>query len=166
MFFIVFLYRITFIHVCLLSCCVFFFFSSRRRHTRCALVTGVQTCALPICTDVRGQPPVVVDHQRHAGFPAQRQQGHRLFAPQRIARALVAVLQQRRVRDDRARAFQQAGGVVVVRREQVQPAQGSTGDCVAGGRAVGVDRRGFLPARGGVQWGFPLRLPRRAALLR
>src|SRR3546814_9854867 len=37
----------------MLSCCcidflVFFFFSSRRRHTRCALVTGVQTCALPI----------------------------------------------------------------------------------------------------------------------
>src|SRR3546814_2324678 len=28
------------------------FFSSRRRHTRCALVTGVQTCALPICTDL------------------------------------------------------------------------------------------------------------------
>src|SRR3546814_11113000 len=28
--------------------CSFFFFSSRRRHTRCALVTGVQTCALPI----------------------------------------------------------------------------------------------------------------------
>src|SRR3546814_5563632 len=28
-----------------------FFFSSRRRHTRCALVTGVQTCALPILHD-------------------------------------------------------------------------------------------------------------------
>src|SRR3546814_6497446 len=28
--------------------CCFCFFSSRRRHTRCALVTGVQTCALPI----------------------------------------------------------------------------------------------------------------------
>src|SRR3546814_18977496 len=27
---------------------MFFFYSSRRRHTRCALVTGVQTCALPI----------------------------------------------------------------------------------------------------------------------
>src|SRR3546814_2073631 len=27
-----------------------YFFSSRRRHTRCALVTGVQTCALPIST--------------------------------------------------------------------------------------------------------------------
>src|SRR3546814_19657113 len=32
------------------SVCVYFFlfFSSRRRHTSCALVTGVQTCALPI----------------------------------------------------------------------------------------------------------------------
>src|SRR3546814_9924319 len=29
----------------------YFFFSSRRRHTRCALVTGVQTCALPICLE-------------------------------------------------------------------------------------------------------------------
>src|SRR3546814_3809795 len=29
-----------------------FFFSSRRRHTRCALVTGVQTCALPILTEL------------------------------------------------------------------------------------------------------------------
>src|SRR3546814_3142909 len=32
----------------LVLCVFFFFFSSRRRHTRCALVTGVQTCALPI----------------------------------------------------------------------------------------------------------------------
>src|SRR3546814_11120324 len=32
----------------------FFFFSSRRRHTRCALVTGVQTCALPI-SDIEQQ---------------------------------------------------------------------------------------------------------------
>src|SRR3546814_7924991 len=31
---------------------VCFFFSSRRRHTRCALVTGVQTCALPILNDM------------------------------------------------------------------------------------------------------------------
>src|SRR3546814_2947715 len=30
-----------------------FFFSSRRRHTSCALVTGVQTCALPILDAVR-----------------------------------------------------------------------------------------------------------------
>src|SRR3546814_8746538 len=32
---------------------VIFFFSSRRRHTSCALVTGVQTCALPIFLGVR-----------------------------------------------------------------------------------------------------------------
>src|SRR3546814_19227612 len=33
------------------------FFSSRRRHTRCALVTGVQTCALPIsCAEVALAP--------------------------------------------------------------------------------------------------------------
>src|SRR3546814_7379759 len=35
----------------MLSC----FFSSRRRHTRCALVTGVQTCALPICGWLHGR---------------------------------------------------------------------------------------------------------------
>src|SRR3546814_8357956 len=35
-----------------------FFFSSRRRHTRCALVTGVQTCALPISTDLPKQPVI------------------------------------------------------------------------------------------------------------
>src|SRR3546814_7165253 len=32
-----------------------FFFSSRRRHTRCALVTGVQTCALPISLRPSGE---------------------------------------------------------------------------------------------------------------
>src|SRR3546814_1327675 len=35
--------------MCVVLC--HFFFSSRRRHTRCALVTGVQTCALPILAD-------------------------------------------------------------------------------------------------------------------
>src|SRR3546814_8800145 len=33
--------------------CLFVLFSNRRRHTRCALVTGVQTCALPILRDRR-----------------------------------------------------------------------------------------------------------------
>src|SRR3546814_5679739 len=36
--------------VCFVLILSFLFFSSRRRHTRCALVTGVQTCALPILT--------------------------------------------------------------------------------------------------------------------
>src|SRR3546814_7810386 len=37
---------------------IIFFFSSRRRHTRCALVTGVQTCALPIYAGRRPAWPV------------------------------------------------------------------------------------------------------------
>src|SRR3546814_3265486 len=48
----------------LFLCFYFFFFSSRRRHTRCALVTGVQTCALPISgnLDLHGvTKPVVLD---------------------------------------------------------------------------------------------------------
>src|SRR3546814_8715961 len=36
----------------------FFFLSSRRRHTSCALVTGVQTCALPISPKVRDETSV------------------------------------------------------------------------------------------------------------
>src|SRR3546814_5349433 len=36
------------------------FFSSRRRHTICALVTGVQTCALPICSTGEGRRQDVV----------------------------------------------------------------------------------------------------------
>src|SRR3546814_4511283 len=40
------IYFLCFVY-CVIVC---FFFSSRRRHTRCALVTGVQTCALPIFT--------------------------------------------------------------------------------------------------------------------
>src|SRR3546814_4630617 len=38
--------------------------SSRRRHTRCALVTGVQTCALPILVDLTDDADVHL-----LGFP-------------------------------------------------------------------------------------------------
>src|SRR3546814_3673499 len=50
----------------------FFFFSSRRRHTRCALVTGVQTCALPI-SDGGAEP-------RPLQAPGFRRAKHRLRA--------------------------------------------------------------------------------------
>src|SRR3546814_4456507 len=43
---------------------MFFFFSSRRRHTRCALVTGVQTCALPIWTCALRKSADEATHQR------------------------------------------------------------------------------------------------------
>src|SRR3546814_3746618 len=50
-----------------------FFFSSRRRHTSCALVTGVQTCALPISE---------IDQRAHrraeAGIGGRRLQGREL----------------------------------------------------------------------------------------
>src|SRR3546814_3953620 len=49
-----------------LLCC--FFFSSRRRHTRCALVTGVQTCALPI-SPLSGTPRNPFRPVRFEGIP-------------------------------------------------------------------------------------------------
>src|SRR3546814_8610386 len=49
--------------------CVLFFFSSRRRHTRCALVTGVQTCALPISLGRERGARRVQPALRHADQP-------------------------------------------------------------------------------------------------
>src|SRR3546814_6285268 len=46
-----------------------FFFSSRRRHTRCALVTGVQTCALPICR--ARSPATSASRTRRCAHPAE-----------------------------------------------------------------------------------------------
>src|SRR3546814_18736409 len=58
-----------------------FFFASRRRHTRCAVVTGVQTCALPISALQR--VALLDDHggmdQRGAGKP-----GHERGIPDRV----------------------------------------------------------------------------------
>src|SRR3546814_6386979 len=52
---------------------VVFFFSSRRRHTSCALVTGVQTCALPICQSrPRHQSRHSLSPFIRAGFQGQR----------------------------------------------------------------------------------------------
>src|SRR3546814_5096534 len=59
-----------------------FFFSSRRRHTRCALVTGVQTCALPIFRDkVRvGRAQDHIQHIRMALDDRGQRLDHRLDA--------------------------------------------------------------------------------------
>src|SRR3546814_6261535 len=59
-----------------------FFFSSRRRHTRCALVTGVQTCALPIFWD-------------HSSFSTNRD---RLLSGEIAAKFLRAILAQPKVK--------------------------------------------------------------------
>src|SRR3546814_14199429 len=55
---------------CVSSC----FFSSRRRHTRCALVTGVQTCALPIFPFYKGvAAEYTVCDRYHSGILASTQ---------------------------------------------------------------------------------------------
>src|SRR3546814_3940345 len=78
-----------------------FFFSSRRRHTRCALVTGVQTCALPISSSFTkgldilfGAGEIVAEHVREAtggNFTIQH------FAGGEIVPALQARSEERRV---------------------------------------------------------------------
>src|SRR3546814_8272524 len=76
-----------------------FFFSSRIRHTRCALVTGVQTCALPISAGGAAAVVVGVDHpargtgqgtvhpQRfgHAGTTRRARAARRTLGPARPA---------------------------------------------------------------------------------
>src|SRR3546814_9740523 len=52
--------------------CLQFFFSSIRLHTRCALVTGVQTCALPICSAHTEGAVVVSDQTRIIGVGTQK----------------------------------------------------------------------------------------------
>src|SRR3546814_14316241 len=70
------------------------FFSSRRRHTRCALVTGVQTCALPIyqAADMqRGRRRIEADVARNDGSLRKRVQtarvGHLMDVTSRGAQA-------------------------------------------------------------------------------
>src|SRR3546814_8800014 len=91
-----------------------FFFSNRRRHTRCALVTGVQTCALPISLRAvagrivpqpEGRPPIntvaiVLDkiaHDRSDGF-RHHQLPHLREAWERGLNAIEAEAQARHCR--------------------------------------------------------------------
>src|SRR3546814_14092182 len=73
-----------------------FFFSSRRRHTRCALVTGVQTCALPICHATGGIRIKQASRQkrRRAGA-GSREQAARSKCP--IIRAEADIVAQRQL---------------------------------------------------------------------
>src|SRR3546814_2679650 len=67
----------------------FFFFSSRRRHTRCALVTGVQTCALPIVAMTAETPVTVEDDDGSGGkMPLL---DHLIELRSRLLKSLVAV---------------------------------------------------------------------------
>src|SRR3546814_7658846 len=73
-----------------------FFFSSRRRHTRCALVTGVQTCALPITVgttasgayvfsvDVVANTPIFIDPEVALGYDYRTGHGDPNFVTVRL----------------------------------------------------------------------------------
>src|SRR3546814_8362502 len=50
-------------------------FSSRRRHTRCALVTGVQTCALPISPVERSPAPTTLKFSSELAEPVKPESG-------------------------------------------------------------------------------------------
>src|SRR3546814_9957293 len=81
-------------HMLMLSLFTLFFFSSRRRHTSCALVTGVQTCALPIsmyaaiaravhrrfAIRAGARPHIGAIHRKHPGgvFIARRSEERRV----------------------------------------------------------------------------------------
>src|SRR3546814_6411294 len=65
-----------------------FFYSSRRRHTRCALVTGVQTCAFPISGHHRVELLADVETLRLLLVAIARQ----VRAPDEAGRAIVADL--------------------------------------------------------------------------
>src|SRR3546814_6333606 len=72
---------------------VSFFFSSRRRHTRCALVTGVQTCALPIYRSEADFGVEVTGEGSGDGTPAIR---YALAALKNVgANAMAAVVAER-----------------------------------------------------------------------
>src|SRR3546814_16466428 len=79
-----------------------FFFSSRRRHTRCALVTGVQTCALPILPAretlryARAHPLVELE-------AAWRGDRFRQELAEDLARALVRAYERRSLDDETSR---------------------------------------------------------------
>src|SRR3546814_1119968 len=68
---------------------MFFFFSSRRRHTRCALVTGVQTCALPIL-DLAPRQALLHAAGRHEAVGAAASRG----APAGAGQGDIAALEQ------------------------------------------------------------------------
>src|SRR3546814_18850860 len=83
----------------------FFFFSSRRRHTRCALVTGVQTCALPILrTDGNDDNATVINLvraiEREAGEKEDEQP--MLVDIAQRAQAILDALEQRTVNTQQA----------------------------------------------------------------
>src|SRR3546814_19002669 len=77
-------------YVVYVECSDLFFVSSSRRHTRCALVTGVQTCALPISSwrPTKGETKVAPAFAASSACAAEKQSVTLTIAP-----SLVSALQ-------------------------------------------------------------------------
>src|SRR3546814_5758600 len=86
--------------------CVGFFFSSRRRHTRCALVTGVQTCALPIYR-LAAMLPDIADGGGEHDVAARRA---------RVARDIFHLVEEDLLRVDRKSGFALVAEIDVILR--------------------------------------------------
>src|SRR3546814_10625954 len=71
---------------------IFFFFSSRIRHTRCALVTGVQTCALPIWSQTPAAPRMSTPPRHSAGQRLHPQPEYRQALRADLARDVLACM--------------------------------------------------------------------------
>src|SRR3546814_7264299 len=123
---------------------VFFFFSSRRRHTRCALVTGVQTCALPISTLLTARTAMSLKIPAWIGTrPGGWREGTSVRAePQSRAAAAHPPI------ESRSRAAAIADAVAVhQRREAAMESSGSRAVHIARGtlRHEGSERQSRLP---------------------
>src|SRR3546814_7414389 len=103
---------------------MFFCFSSRRRHTRCALVTGVQTCALPIYETVRGP-----EDQRRAKVDRGEDRRRGQLVERGDAPGIEAILPRRRVGCGGAVGFQSRKGPAERHRDRHRSA----------GRRVGTE---------------------------
>src|SRR3546814_976268 len=113
---------------------LFVFFSSRRRHTRCALVTGVQTCALPISRQLgAGQRPASKGVVAAAGIEQQLE----AVDEERAGRAAVDVVQPVLRRE----ALVQVGKRQVRLRGGLSGGYPAAADRVAGGVAKRLQLR-------------------------
>src|SRR3546814_4822718 len=74
---------------------VWCFFSSRRRHTRCALVTGVQTCALPICDPGAGRATIGNDRAELSRQRQDRDTRARRSEERRVGKECVSTCRSR-----------------------------------------------------------------------
>src|SRR3546814_4496662 len=106
-----------------------FFFSSRRRHTRCALVTGVQTCALPIWRRSSIGP--------HPGHPAHGWPGRRLVEVETNAIAGLETSCDRRIEEPEGHSHRRPakGGDRLVRSEERRVGKECVSTCRSWGSA-------------------------------